>query len=847
LDNRSDPAYSTRETNQIVSTEKAPGFGGTIFFLQQEQPLRSSAQPSGWIGTLLSWGLAVVILVTGLYFLGGGIWLTTEGGSLYFLLESIPLLATCYYLVRRDDRALLTYLVFFITTLIWAFWDAGLDFWPLVSRLMVPAGFLMVVLALVPFLRRANGKAPFALPAYGSAAVVLAGLVATFIGMFLPHPTVPGPAAELALASAQDGMGNWSAYGRDSGGSRFAPFSQINRNNVSHLHQAWVFHTGDIPISPGGNGAEDQETPLQINDKVFLCTPHNNIIAVDADSGKKLWEAEVNGQSKIWQRCRGLAYFDVNAQLTPTTDAALDAPAPATLDPAAPCQRRVIVNTIDDRLIAVDADDGKFCPGFGENGTVNLHQGLGKAPDPDHVLTSAPTMAGTTIVLGGRVADNVNTDMPGGVIRGYDVITGQLRWAFDPRNPDPNHVLAPGETYRRSSANSWAPMSYDPAMNTVFIPMGSSSVDLWGANRIPEDHKYATSILALDATTGKTRWVYQTVHNDLWDFDVPMQPTLIDVPTKDGKRPAVVFGGKTGQIFVLDRLTGQPLTDVKEVPVPKADIPGEQYSATQPMSVGMPQIGTGPLTEADMWGATPFDQLVCRIRFRSMRYTGLYTAPGTDKSLSFPGSLGGMNWGGISTDPDHNYIFVNDMRLGLWVQMVKNPPGMKAQEASGGESVNAGMGAVPLAGTPYSVIKNRFMSPIQIPCQKPPFGSLSAIDMTTHKIVWQVPVGTVQDTGPFGVKMHMPMPIGMPTLGGTLATKGGLVFIAGTQDYYLRAFDTSTGKVIWKQRLPVGSQGGPMSYVSPKTHRQYILISAGGARQSPDRGDYVIAYALDDK
>ena len=259
----------------------------------------------------------------------------------------------------------------------------------------------------------------------------------------------------------------------------------------------------------------------------------------------------------------------------------------------------------------------------------------------------------------------------------------------------------------------------------------------------------------------------------------------------------------------------------------------------------MPQIGAQTLKESDMWGATPFDQLACRISFKSMRYNGLYTAPGTDISLSFPGSLGGMNWGSLSTDPVNHYIFVNDMRLGLWQQLVPADPNAKTGVNTGGEAVNTGMGAVPMKGAPYSVNKNRFMSPLGIPCQAPPFGTLSAIDMTTQKIVWQVPVGTVQDTGPFGIKVGMKMPIGMPTLGGTLATQGGLVFIAGTQDYYLRAFDSSTGKEVWKARLPVGSQGGPMSYVSPKTGKQYILISAGGARQSPDRGDYVIAYALD--
>jgi quinate dehydrogenase (quinone) len=281
---------------------------------------------------------------------------------------------------------------------------------------------------------------------------------------------------------------------------------------------------------------------------------------------------------------------------------------------------------------------------------------------------------------------------------------------------------------------------------------------------------------------------------------------------------------------------------VKDIPVKKADIPNEPYAATQPLSAGMPQIGAQHLTEADMWGATPFDQLLCRIAFKKMRYDGLYTAPGTDVSLSFPGSLGGMNWGGLSTDPVHGFIFVNDMRLGLWIRMI--PATGQQAAAGGGEAVNTGMGAVPLKGTPYAVDKSRFLSAAGIPCQEPPYGTRSAIDLKTRRIAWQVPVGTVQDTGPLGIKMRLPIPIGMPTLGGTLSTQGGLVFIAGTQDYYLRAFDSSDGREAWKARLPVGSQGGPMTYRSPRTGRQYVVITAGGARQSPDRGDLVMAFAL---
>ena len=792
--------------------------------------------------------LGLMLLAIGLFFVIGGGKLLSLGGSAYFLVAGVITLLAAIQLFRRKSSAGPLFALVFFGTLIWALFDAGWDFWPLVSRLMVPAGLMLLIAATWPALRKREGKPTHRGAAWSFSGLILLGMLVAFWQMFLPHPPVafkgePLPLVPVAKDNAQT---DWANYGNTPGGSRFVALDQITRDNVKDLKVAWTMHTGDIPDSPTGNGAEDQQTPLQIGNTLYLCTPHNNVIAVEANSGKQLWKREINAQAEVWNRCRGLAYFDATKPLSQPTVPGSTPVKTVSMAADASCQRRILMNTIDARLIAINADNGEFCEGFGNHGVVDLKAGLGDAQDPKYQLTSAPTLAGTTVVVGGRVADNVQTDMPGGVLRGFDVITGEMRWAFDPGNNNPNAVLMPGQNYARSTPNSWAPMSYDPAMNTVFIPMGSSSVDLWGGNRTPLDHKYGASILALDATTGKEKWVYQTVHNDLWDFDIPMQPTLLDFPQKEGgSKPAVVFGTKAGQIFVLDRLTGKPLTEVKELPMKQGNIPNEQYTKTQPHSVGMPQIGAQTLKESDMWGATPFDQLACRIAFKEMRYDGLFTVPGTDKSLSFPGSLGGMNWGSLSTDPNNHYIFVNDMRLGLWVQMIPADTSAISRGSNGGEAINTGMGAVPLKGTPYAVNKNRFMSPLGIPCQKPPFGTLSAIDLKTQKVVWQVPVGTVQDTGPFGIKMRAQMPVGMPTLGGTLATQGGLVFIAGTQDYYLRAFDSATGKELWKARLPVGSQGGPMSYVSPKDGKQYILISAGGARQSPDRGDYVIAYALD--
>lgn len=802
-------------------------------------------QRASGASTFLLIGLGVVVALLGLALAAGGIRLVSLGGSWYFLLGGLAMALSGLLIALRKPAGAWLFAAFLVGTAVWAVADTGLVFWPLFSRLFMFSAIGVVVALVYPLLARSAGREA------GRGAYAVAGVLAVLVviaagNMFVAHPSVAptGNGPGLTPVDPAHSQKDWAHYGNTVGGSRFAALDQINRGNVDQLKVAWSYHTGDVAISDG-NGAEDQLTPLQIGDKVFICTPHNNLIALDADTGKELWKNAINAQSKVWQRCRGLAYFDATQAIVqpsrPDSSPVIAASVPA----GANCQRRLLTNTIDARLIAVDADTGEFCQGFGNNGQVDLKAGLGDVPDSYYQLSSAPLMAGTTVVVGGRIADNVQTDMPGGVIRGFDVITGAQRWAFDPGNPQDKQAPAAGKTYVRSTPNSWAPMSYDPAMNTVFLPMGSSSTDIYGVERTKLDHTYGASILAVDASTGAEKWVYQTVHNDLWDFDLPMQPSLIDFPVADGKTvPALVIGTKAGQIYVLDRATGKPLTEVKDVPVKPGNIPNEPYSPTQPKSVGMPQIGAQTLTESDMWGATPYDQLLCRIDFKRMRYNGLYTAPGTDLSLSFPGSLGGMNWGSLSTDPVHGFIFVNDMRLGLWVQMI--PSANRGAAAGGGEALNTGMGAVPLKGTPYAVNKNRFLSVAGIPCQAPPFGTLTAIDLKTRQVAWQVPVGTVEDTGPLGIRMHLPIPIGLPTLGGTLSTQGGLVFIAGTQDFYLRAYDSSNGQEIWKARLPVGSQGGPMTYVSPKTGKQFIVVTAGGARQSPDRGDYVMAYALPD-
>lgn len=784
--------------------------------------------------------LGLVIAAAGVFFAYFGGQLAFLGGSWYFLLSGLVLIIAGILTAMARPLGGALFILVWVVTIPWSVYDAGTEFWPLVSRLLAISVGAVVVLLSMPLLNRLASKPSLRLPFFGAAALVAAACAAGVWGMFQPHAVVRANAGTPALQSAANdpALANWSSYGGNGNHDRFAPADQINRDTVKGLAVAWTYRTGDIPASTGG-GAEDQTTPLMVNDTLYMCTPHNNVVAVDPVTGQEKWTFNSGVTNDDWQRCRGLAYFDASQ---PVPEPTADGSSPivqATIPLDGICTRRILMNSTKGELVAIDADTGLACEGFGTRGVVDLNLGMGPgAGTGEYYPTSAPTLAGTTIVVGGRVGDNVALDMPGGVVRGFDVMTGAMRWAFDPGAPGVKQ-LPEGQVWTRSTPNVWAPMSWDALSNTVYMPVGSAAIDLWGVKRRPLDRAYGATMLAVDASTGMEKWRYQTVHDDLWDFDVPMQPTFLQF----NDRPAMVFGTKAGQIFVLDRLTGQPLTKVEERSIKPGDMPGETYSPTQPISVGMPQIGVDTMTESDMWGATPFDQLICRVKFRSMRYDGLFTAPGTDPSLNLPGSLGGLNWGGLSYDPTTGYAFFNDMRLGLEVQLV---PYDGAAEASNGDE-NAQISAQsvqPLIGTPYAITaKNRFMSPLGIPCQKPPFGTMTAVNMKTQQVAWQIPMGTVQDTGPLGIKMHAPIPVGMPTIGGSLATQGGLVFFAATQDFYLRALESATGNELWKARLPVGSQGTPISYIA-RDGKQYVVVTAGGGRNSSDRGDYIIAYAL---
>lgn len=779
--------------------------------------------------------VALLMLLMGLYLtIGGGI-LLGKGGSWYFVLMGLAMLASATLLLARRRAGAHLYALAFVLSMVWAWWDAGWEFWPLVSRLMVFA--VLGLLVALGYAQLEAGK--LVMNDYGrlgaavSVVVLGLGIVATAVSAFSPKGVIAPEVTEVpSVGSMEIKASDWTDWGQGPAGQRFAALEQISRNNVDKLTVAWTARTGDVPQSTG-SGAEDQNTPQQIGDRLYVCTAYGKVLALDVDTGEEKWKFDPEARSPNWQRCRGLGYFDGN-EAAIKASGAFGKPG----DVAPGCRRRLFLPTIDARLIALDPDSGKPCTDFGKDGVVDLTEGMGEVKQGWYQQTSAPLVAENLVIVGGRVADNFSTDEPSGVVRAFDVHSGRLVWAWDPGNADITGQLPQGQIYTRNSPNVWGGMSYDARLGLAYLGTGNATPDFYAAQRTPEMEKNSSAIVAMDIRTGKPRWLYQTVHHDLWDFDIPSQPALVDVSNaQGGVDPALLQVTKQGMIFMLNRETGEPLAEVQELPVPQGHVPGERYAPTQPHSTGMPNIGNQTLKESDMWGATPFDQLLCRIAFKDMDHQGVFTPPGMGPTLQFPGSLGGMNWGSVSIDPISQTMFVNDMRLGLANYMIA-----RADMKPGASGIE--MGAVPQEGTPFGAMRQRFLSPLGIPCQKPPFGTMTAVDLKSRQIKWQVPVGTVRDTGPLGIPMWLPIPIGMPTLGPSMVTKSGLVFFAGTQDFYLRAFDSANGKEIWRSRLPVGSQGGPMSYVSPRTGRQYVVITAGGARQSPKRGDYVIAYAL---
>lgn len=763
--------------------------------------------------------IAALVAIIGVSLTIAGGYLVYLGDTPFYVILGVIYCIASILLYKNKPVGLYLIYIAVIYTMIWALWERGLNFWPLLSRIMLPLG--IAILSTLVFQKRTPMVKQIA---YSFGGICTLFFICMLAGTLVPHNAIYNETQAFKQHPINENRPeNWFAYAKTTQGDRFSSFTQINKENVKDLQVAWTYNTGD-----SGPGI-DQNTPLQIDDKIYTCSRNNHLAALDADTGKAIWTFSPDAKSPVWQRCRSVSYYHDE-----TADNAV-------------CKKRIVMTTIDARLIEVDADTGKLCEDFGDKGTVNLKQNMGTVTPGFYFQTSSPLVARDRIIVGGWVVDNQEVNEPSGVIRAFNAKTGELEWAWDLGNPEITKYPPEGKTYTLETPNMWTHAAYDDKLGLVYIPLGNTTPDYYGGNRPKFSDEYNSSLVALDINTGREKWKFQTVHHDLWDYDLPAQPALIDVPDENGKTvPAIMQTTKRGQIFLLNRATGQPITKVEEKKVPsKTNIPGEYLSATQPYSTGMPTIGADHLTANKMWGMTLLDQLACRIQFNQVNYQGDFTPIDFKPSIEQPGNVGGLNWGSVSLDPLNQIAYVNDIRIPVLFWLV--PRDEYAAAAKKYHADNTGHGPSPQKGTPYGMVTMVWLSSLGVPCVEPPYGTISAVDLKSKKLLWQTPVGTSKEVGPLGIKTYVPMEVGMPTYAGTMTTAGGLVFFAGSQDYYLRAFDSETGKEIWKHALPIGSSATPMTYISPKTGKQYIVISVGGAAESKNVGDYVIAFSLPDK
>jgi quinoprotein glucose dehydrogenase len=622
-------------------------------------------------------------------------------------------------------------------------------------------------------------------------------------------------AATLALFSQASSPArlrdDWPFYGHDAGGMRYSPLAQITGLNVSRLTVAWTFHTGDL--SDGERGRKRggfETTPLVVERMLYLTTPFNRVIALDPETGSQKWAydpiVDLQGDYGDGLINRGLATW---------VDPARDA--------GTPCRRRLFEATLDARLIALDAATGSPCVDFGEKGQISLRSVPEYRAGWYH-MTSPPAVIDGLVIVGSAIDDNSRVRMATGVVRAFDARTGALRWSWDP--------MPPNVTAQSGAANAWSVMTVDPERHLVFVPTGSASPDYYGGLR-PGDNKWANSIVALHSQTGAFAWGFQLVHHDLWDYDTAAPPLLATI-VRDGRPvPVVVQGNKTGFLYVLNRDTGAPVFPVEERPVPTSDVPGETAYPTQPFPTVLPSVVPQHMTPDDLWGP---DRDACLASIRDLRNDGVFTPPSLQGTLVMPGNLGGMNWSGYAFEPQRHLLIVNANVLPAKVRIIPradfNDPARRAEDGDYATQV----------GAPYGMFRRFVQGPSDLPCNRAPWSLLSAIDLEAGAVKWQVPLGSMQGFG----GSTTPVPPGSISLGGPIVTAGGVVFIGGTFDPFLRAFDVETGRELWKGALPAAGHATPMTYQLTPTGKQFIVIAAGGhAKISEERpGDALVSFAL---
>ncbi|WHO72322.1 glucose/quinate/shikimate family membrane-bound PQQ-dependent dehydrogenase [Rhizobium sp. BT03] len=772
---------------------------------------------------------SILFIIIGLTLGGGGLWLVTLGGSVFYLFAGLMFLITAGLLLMRKAVALWVYAVLVVAALAWAVWEVGFDWWQL-----GPRGGMIILLGLwllTPWIRRPLGfRSPTGIT-YGAnpwplaVPVLLAILVALYSMTTDPHDLAGDLPKDAVAANPAFGGnvpdGEWHQYGRTPFGQRYSPLDQITAQNVSTLKEAWRYQTGDVKRPEDISETTYQVTPLKVKDTLYLCTPHNWAIALDAKTGKEKWKYDANSgmnPDRQHQTCRGVTYY-----------------ADPDIAAGQPCAERVYLPTSDARLIALDAADGKVCTGFADQGVLHLEAGMRYNPAGYYYSTSPPVAVAGKIIVGGAVNDNYSTEEQSGVIRAFDIRTGALIWNWDSGDPDVTTPLAAGQTYTTNSPNSWSVFSVDEGLGMVYIPLGNQVPDQLGIGRSDNVEKFSSSIVALDIATGQLRWVRQTVHHDLWDMDVPAQPALIDLTKPDGTVvPALVGPTKQGDLYVLDRRSGEPIIPVKEIPAPGGAISGDHTSPTQPISDLT--FSPEPLKEKDMWGVSLFDQLACRIDFHRYRYEGRYTPPSLEGTIVYPGNFGTFNWGSVAVDPERQIMFGMPTYLAFTSRLVPAadiPP--RGQDEKGSEQ-----GLNRNDGAPYGVFMGPFLGLLKIPCQAPPWGYVAGVDLRTGKIAYMHKNGTVHDMTP----LPLPFKVGVPGIGGPMLTKGGVAFLGAAVDNYLRAYDVTNGQELWQARLPAGGQATPMTYTT-SDNKQYVVMVAGGHGSVGTKpGDYVIAYTL---
>jgi quinoprotein glucose dehydrogenase len=604
----------------------------------------------------------------------------------------------------------------------------------------------------------------------------------------------------------------WEHWGGDRGGSRFSPLNLITPDNVGTLVRAWEFRTGDLDTRAPEvmKRTKFQATPLLVEDSLIFCSPFNEVIALDPGSGAQKWRFDpkisTNQRPANRYNCRGVAYW-------------VDDKAP---DNAA-CRARIFMGTNDARVIALDARSGAPCADFGANGEIKIEIGMPLEWPGEFQITSAPVIARDTVIVGSAISDNRRAEAPPGTVRAFDARTGRPRWGFDP-------LLHEGVV--AGHANVWAPMSVDEERGLVFLPTSSPSPDFWGGKR-PGNNDYANSVVALRIETGERVWSYQTVHHDVWDYDLPAQPTLARIDTGEGLRDVVIQPTKQGFVFVLDRDTGKPVWPVEERAVPQGGAEGEQLSPTQPFPTHVPALLSQQISADDVFGLIPFwEREVCRAQVAAARNDGLYTPPSTQGSIVFPMTGGGVNWGGAAFDPVNQILYANTTRA---IHIVKLLP--RAAVADG-FNPPPGHDFGRQQGAPFAMTRAVAMSPLGLLCNKPPWGEIVAVDLKAGKILWRSRVGTTEDRAPLGLALHF----GTPLVNGVAITAGGLAF-TGALDAYLRAFDAKSGRELWQGRLPVPGVANPMTYLWKG--EQYVAIGAGGHSESGTTiGDSVVAFRL---